>query len=59
LLSDEVMPLTSDMTLAEALQRFMDHRGERLPVIDSLASLVLLGVVDKSTLLATYVRLSE
>jgi len=59
LLADEVTPLTSDMTLAEALQRFMNHRGERLPVIDSLTSPVLLGVVNKSTLLATYVRLSE
>jgi chloride channel protein, CIC family len=59
LLADEIAPLTSDMTLAQALQRFMEHRGERLPVIDSLASPVLLGVVDKSTLLATYVRLSE
>ena len=59
LLADEVTPLTSDMTLAEALQRFMEHRGERLPVIDSLVSPVLLGVVNKSTLLATYVRLSE
>ena len=58
-LSDEVTPLTSDMTLAEGLQRFMEHRGERLPVIDSLASPVLLGSIDKSTLLATYVRLSE
>ena len=58
-LSDEVTPLTSDMTLAEGLQRFMNHRGERLPVIDSLTSPVMLGVVDKSTLLATYVRLSE
>ena len=59
LLSDEITPLTSDMTLPEALQRFMEHRGERLPVVDSLASPVLLGVVHKSTLLATYVRLSE
>lgn len=59
LLTDEITPLTSDMTLAEALQRFMEHRGERLPVVDSLASPVLLGVVNKSTLLATYVRLSE
>ncbi|OIQ63190.1 phosphinothricin N-acetyltransferase [mine drainage metagenome] len=59
LLSDEITPLTSDMSLAEALQRFMEHRGERLPVIDSLASPVLLGAVNKSTLLATYVRLSE
>ena len=59
LLSDEIRPLTADMGLAEALQRFMEHQGERLPVIDSAASPVLLGVVHKSTLLATYARLSE
>lgn len=59
LLGQDICPLTSDMTLAEALQRFMDHRGERLPVIESLQSPVLLGVVDKSSLLSTYVRLSE
>jgi hypothetical protein len=41
------------MTLAETLQRFMDHCGERLPVIDNLASPVLLGVVNKSTLRAS------
>lgn len=58
-LANDITPLTSDMTLAEALQRFIDHAGERLPVIDSLNSRVLLGVVNKSTLLATYVRLSE
>ena len=37
----------------------MEHRGERLPVIESRAAPVLLGVVNKSSLLATYVRLSE
>jgi CIC family chloride channel protein len=59
LLTQEITPLTSDMTLAEALQRFMEHRGERLPVVESLQSPTLLGVVNKSSLLATYVRLSE
>lgn len=59
LLGQDIAPLTSDMTLAEALQRFMEHRGERLPVIDSLQSPILLGVVNKSSLLSTYVRLSE
>ena len=59
LLVDEITPLTSDMTLTQALQRFMDHPGERLPVVDSLDSPILLGVVNKSALLATYARLSE
>ena len=59
LLSDELRPLPADMELGQALQRFLEHRGERLPVIESAANPVLLGVVAKSALLATYVRLSE
>lgn len=34
------------------------HRGERLPVIESAEDPRLLGVVNKSALLATYARLS-
>ena len=45
--------------VCEALQRFLEHLGERLPVIESPANPVLLGVAAKSALLATYVRLSE
>jgi chloride channel protein, CIC family len=59
LLSQAILPLTADSGLGEALQRFLEHRGERLPVIESLANPVLLGVAAKSALLATYVRLSE
>ncbi len=59
LLSKEIVPITPDMDLGEALKRFMDHPGERLPVIRSAEDPVLLGVVNKSRLLATYVRLSE
>jgi CIC family chloride channel protein len=59
LLSDEIQPLTADMGLPEALQRFMEHQGERLPVIESMEVPTLLGVVHKSALLATYARLSE
>jgi CIC family chloride channel protein len=59
LLSDEIRPLAADMELGQALQRFLEHRGERLPVIESAVNPVLLGVVGKSALLATYVRLSE
>lgn len=59
LLSDALRPLPADLDLGQALQRFLEHRGERLPVIESTANPVLLGVVAKSALLATYVRLSE
>jgi CIC family chloride channel protein len=59
LLSQAILPVTADTGLAEALQRFLDHLGERLPVIESADNPVLLGVAAKSALLATYVRLSE
>lgn len=59
LLSQEITALAADMELGEALQRFLEHRGERLPVVESLEHPVLLGVVAKSDLLATYVRLSD
>ncbi|MBB4221346.1 ClcB-like voltage-gated chloride channel protein [Variovorax guangxiensis] len=59
LLSQAILPITADTGLGEALQRFLDHLGERLPLIESAANPVLLGVVAKSALLATYVRLSE
>ncbi len=59
LVSQEIAPITADMGLGEALQRFMQHRGERLPVIEAYDDPRLLGVVSKSALLATYVRLSE
>ncbi len=59
LLSQAIQPITADSGLGEALQRFLDHLGERLPVIESAGNPVLLGIVAKSALLATYVRLSE
>ncbi|MDF1484663.1 ClcB-like voltage-gated chloride channel protein [Ramlibacter sp. H39-3-26] len=59
LLTQEIAPLTADMALGPALQRFLDHRGERLPVVESAAHPVLIGVVYKSALLDTYVRLSD
>jgi CIC family chloride channel protein len=55
----DIAPLEADMELGAALQRFLQHRGERLPVVESAARPVLLGVVSKSALLATYVRLSD
>ena len=59
LLSQEIRPVTADMSLGEALQRFLEHRGERLPVIESLEHPILLGMVSKTDLLATYVRLAN
>jgi CIC family chloride channel protein len=58
-MTQELRPLTQDMQLGQALQRFMEHHGERLPVIRSVPDPVLLGAADKSTLLATYVRLAQ
>ncbi len=57
-LSQEIRPLTRDMGLDAAFRCFMEHQGERLPVIESMALPRLLGVVKKSALLATYARLS-
>ncbi|MDP9900536.1 ClcB-like voltage-gated chloride channel protein [Variovorax ginsengisoli] len=59
LMAQDISPITADMDLGQALQRFMEHRGERLPVIENQARPVLIGVVAKSRLLATYVQLSE
>jgi CIC family chloride channel protein len=58
LLSKVIQPITADMVLSASLERFLEHRGERLPVIESEERPVLLGVVTKSALLSTYVRLS-
>lgn len=58
LLNQEIVPLTEDMSLTEALQRFLDHPGERLPVVSHASPPELLGVVSKSSLLTTYAQLS-
>jgi CIC family chloride channel protein len=57
-LRHDLHSLTPDMSLAVALKHFMMYRGERLPVVKSAQSPILLGVVYKSTLLDTYVRMS-
>jgi len=59
LLTDELEPLLADTDLETALRSLLQHRGERLPVVESADHPVLLGVVSKTTVLATYVRLSE
>ena len=59
LLGQDIRPIAADTNLGHALQRFLEHPGERLPVIESVAHPLLIGAVAKSRLLATYVRLSE
>jgi CIC family chloride channel protein len=54
----EIRPLTPDMSLGSALEHFMTHQGERLPVVRTLDDPVLLGAVHKTSLLDAYVRLS-
>jgi CIC family chloride channel protein len=51
--------VTADMSLGDGLQRFLDHQGERLPAIQSVAQPVLLGAVYKSSLLDAYFRLDR
>ena len=51
--------VTPDMSLGEALQLFLNHQGERLPVIASAEDPKLLGVVFKTSLLDAYFRLDR
>jgi CIC family chloride channel protein len=50
--------ITPEMSLSEALQRFLTHQGERLPIVQSIDDPVLLGAVYKTSLLDAYYRLS-
>jgi CIC family chloride channel protein len=50
--------LTPDLTLGDALQLFVAFQGERLPVVETVADPVLLGVVYKSSLLDAYFRMN-
>ncbi|MCZ2496189.1 ClcB-like voltage-gated chloride channel protein [Xylophilus sp. Kf1] len=59
LLSQDILPLAAGTDLEQALQSLLQHRGERLPVIESIQHPVLLGAVTKTAVLATYVSLSE
>jgi CIC family chloride channel protein len=53
-----LLPLvTPEMALADAYRQFQVHHGERLPVVQSLADPLLLGVVYKTALLDAYARL--
>lgn len=51
--------VTPEMSLGEAMQLFLDHQGERLPVIASTDDPRLLGVVYKTSLLDAYFRLDR
>lgn len=51
--------VTPEMSLGEAMQLFLDHQGERLPVIASTEDPRLMGVVFKSSLLDAYFRLDR
>jgi CIC family chloride channel protein len=54
-----LLPLiTPEMALGDAYRQFLAHHGERLPVVQSLADPLLLGVVYKTTLLDAYARLN-
>jgi CIC family chloride channel protein len=51
LLRTDLQLLTPQMKLGDALQRFFTHRGERLPVVESIEQPRLIGTVSKSDLL--------
>lgn len=51
LCSDRLHLLTPEMSLDQGLRHFLDHQGERLPVVQSLEVPILLGAVYKSALL--------
>lgn len=51
--------LRENQALGEALQVFLGHQSERLPVISSSQQPVLLGVVYKTALLDAYYRLHQ
>jgi CIC family chloride channel protein len=51
--------LTPTLSLEQALQHFLQHQGERLPVVQDLENPVLLGAVHKTSLLDAYVRLQS
>lgn len=54
-----VKTLTPDMSLDEAQEHFMGFNGERLPVVSSVETPRLLGVVYKSALLEKYSALKR
>jgi CIC family chloride channel protein len=55
----DIPVLTENQGLGEALQAFLGHQSERLPVIRSSQEPVLPGVAYKTSLLDTYYRLQQ
>jgi CIC family chloride channel protein len=56
----ELLPvITPEMALGQAFEQFLAHHGERLPVVQSVADPLLLGVVYKTALLDAYARLDR
>ena len=53
LLREDFPTLTPELSLADALDRFAAHDGERLPVVAAAENPVLLGTLSKSDLLLT------
>lgn len=56
---DFLHTITPDMSLSQALELFLQHQGERLPVVRSAADPELLGVVYKTALLDACFRLAR
>ncbi len=54
LLEDNIPCLTPDMNLGQAVQAFLQHDGERLPVVASLSFRRFLGIISKTDLLLTF-----
>ena len=59
LLQRDFLVLLENQGIEEALQAFLSHQGERLPVVTSSQQPVLLGVVYKSSLLDAYYHLHQ
>lgn len=56
---DQLHALTPGMSLGDGLQHFMQHLGERLPLIQSREDPLLLGAVHKSSVLDACFRMSR
>jgi CIC family chloride channel protein len=56
---DFLAVITPEMSLDDALQRFLLHQGERLPAVQSVEEPILLGVVYKTALLEAYFHLNR
>lgn len=53
LMRDEIPMVEPDNNLAEALEKFRDYDGERLPVVNNQRDRILLGQISKTDLLLT------